>query len=350
MTLLDARDVVDYYESRAPRNQKSYPPTPTEEAEARRLFDFFFDTFGVAVRAWAYAQLLDVRPSTERAWATGAPWWERLGVYAFYPFLASEVRRTLGLKPDAVVRETAVIDSALSQVEARLADGRRYLMGNLLTAPDLALAALSAPIVIPPQYGGPLPSFDELPAEMKRQIEAWRARPAGQFILRLYAENRPRRVPDLVALGKHGSGRTFKDKLANFLIQPAILRPIFTFLRQWSPILVLGKTAIVSRYTNVVEVLKRDTDFTLAPINAPKIDQIDGPFILGMDASSQYDREKAALLEVVRREDLEFVRQFVSQSAVSLIDAARPRHRIDVVNGLARVVPIRLLSAYFGIP
>jgi len=157
-------------------------------------------------------------------------------------------------------------------------------------------------------------------------------------------------VPDLVALGKHGSGRTFKDKLLNFVIRPGILRPIFALLRWWSPILVLGKFAIVSRYTDVVEVLKRDTDFTLSQINASKIDQIDGPFILGMDRSAQYDREKAALLEIVRHEDLDQIRQFVVQLADSLIEAARPRRRIDVVNGYARVVPVRLVASYFGMP
>jgi cytochrome P450/glutathione S-transferase len=350
VALLDARAVVDYYEGRSRQDQKLYPSVSSDEAETRRLFNFFFDSLGVSICAWAYAQMLEVRASTARAWAFKGPWWERVGVYAFYPFLATEVRRSLGLKSDTVAREAAAIDAALSQIEARLADGRRYLMGDSFTVADLALAALSAPIVIPPQYGGPLPSINELPAQMKKSIEAWRARPAGLFILRLYSENRPQLVPDLVTLGKHGSGRTFKDKLANFLIQPGILRPIFALLRRWSPILVLGKTAIVSRYDDVVEVLKRDTDFTIAPINAGKIDQIDGPFILGMDASLQYDQEKAALLEAVRREDLEFIRHFVVKSAAALIDVSRPQRRIDVVNGLARLVPIRLLSAYFGMP
>ena len=44
------------------------------------------------------------------------------------------------------------------------------------------------------------------------------------------------------------------------------------------------------------------------------------------------------------------IRQFVAQSATAMIDATRPQHRIDVVNGLARIVPVRLLDAYFGMP
>ena len=348
--LLDARAVVDYYEARAPVGQKLYPADSEAQAEARELFDYLFDIFGVAARAWAYAYMLPVRSSTTHAWTDRAPWWERLGVRIFYPWLVASVRRTLALKPDSIPLEQKVIEAALGQVQTRLADGRRFLMGNTFTAPDLALAALAAPIIFPPPYGGPMPSLDQLPAAMRSAVEAWRARPAGQFILRLYAENRPQQVPDLVALGKHGSGRTFKDRLANFLIRPAILRPIFALLRRWFSILVLGKNAIVSRFDDVVEVLKRDRDFTISQINASKIDQIDGPFILGMDESPQYEREKAALLEVVRREDLDRIRQFVAQSAATLIDAARPQRRIDVVNGLARVVPVRLVATYFGMP
>src|SRR6202035_4656188 len=161
---------------------------------------------------------------------------------------------------------------------------------------------------------------------------------------------RPPRAPDLVTLGKHGSGRTLKDKLLNFAITPGILRPIFSFLRKFSPILLVGKTAIVTRHDDVIEVLKRDTDFTIRQINAKKIEQIGGPFILGMDASPQYDRENAALHEAVRREDLDAVRQFVAREAIELIAAARARGRIDVVNGLARVVAIRLVGSYFGMP
>ncbi|MDQ2920655.1 MAG: hypothetical protein M3R52_03415, partial [Acidobacteriota bacterium] len=141
-----------------------------------------------------------------------------------------------------------------------------------------------------------------------------------------------------------------KDKLLNLLTSPGFLRPIFTLLRKMFPILVLGKRALVTRHADVVEVLTRDTDFTIAEINEARINAGDGPFILGMDRSPQYDTEAATLREAVRPDDLERIRSLVKQNANDLAAAARPVGKIDVVNGLARVVALRTVGSYFGIP
>ena len=143
---------------------------------------------------------------------------------------------------------------------------------------------------------------------------------------------------------------SFKDKLLNLLTSPGLLRPVFTFLRGRFPILVLGKTAIVTRHADVIEVLTRDTDFTIAEINEARFNEGDGPFILGMDRSPQYDTEAATLREVVRPDDLARIRSLVRQNAAELVGAARSYGEIDVVNGLARVVATRTVDSYFGIP
>lgn len=348
--LLDAGAVVDYYDARAPIDHRLWPTDLAARAETKRWFDFFLNEFGLAAERWVEAQMLGLRGAMVRVWTKRVPLWERLTVKVFYPLLAATVRKNPEVTTNTVAAQLSVIEAALDQVESRLADGRRFLLGERLAAADLALASMAAPILLPQEYGGPQPTLSELPSEMRVAVERWRARPAGQFILRLYKEGRPGRSPDLVALGKHASGRTFRDMLANFLVRPAILRPLFAMLRSLCPVCVLGKHAIITRFDDVIEVLKRDCDFTIAEINAGKIDLIDGPFILGMDASPQYDRENSVLHESVLREDLEEIRSFVAHAAAERIEAARPRRRIDVVGGLARVVPIRLVASYFGMP
>jgi glutathione S-transferase len=79
---------------------------------------------------------------------------------------------------------------AMGQISAWLADGRRYLVGNRFSAADLAVASLAAPLVCAPQYGGAMPPFDALPAEMRADIERLRADRAGAFVLEMYARER----------------------------------------------------------------------------------------------------------------------------------------------------------------
>jgi glutathione S-transferase len=189
-SLGNAREIVDFYERRAPEALRLYPAGPKDRAEVRALFDDCFDVLGVAVRAWAYAYQLPLRDGTTRAWIAGAPRHERWIVPVVYPLIARRVGRGLKLHAGSVGEQRALIDASLSRIGARLADGRRYLAGGRLTAADLALATLLAPAVLPPEYRGPLPAFGELPAAMQHEVEELRTHPAGQFALRLYAEER----------------------------------------------------------------------------------------------------------------------------------------------------------------
>jgi cytochrome P450 len=112
----------------------------------------------------------------------------------------------------------------------------------------------------------------------------------------------------------------------------------------------VGKTALVTRHADCVEVFCRDEDFTISELNAPVMDRVNGPFILGMDRGPQYDRENGILERCVHSGDLDRIRALVRTTAGELVDAARPHGRIDVVNGLARVTAARVIGSYFGIP
>ncbi|MCA1709231.1 MAG: glutathione S-transferase C-terminal domain-containing protein [Actinobacteria bacterium] len=193
-SLPDARQVIYYYERRTPQGQRLYPANPEQQSDAQRLFKAFFDHLGVAVRAWAYAYLLPRRETTSRLWVHNVPRLERALVPAAYPLLAMLVRRDLDLRTDTIPEQWAVIETFLDRVEERLADERPYLLGSFLTVADVAFAALTAPLVLPPEYGGPMPTLEDLPDTMRKEVEQARERRAGRFVLQLYREERRREL------------------------------------------------------------------------------------------------------------------------------------------------------------
>ncbi|MDQ1748605.1 MAG: hypothetical protein QOD07_2868 [Frankiaceae bacterium] len=140
------------------------------------------------------------------------------------------------------------------------------------------------------------------------------------------------------------------DSLSHRLTSPTLLRPVFAVLRRFAPVLVFGHQAVVSRDVDVVDVLSRPDEFTVSQINAANIDRHDGPFILGMDPSEQYTREHRLLRDAVRVDDLDRVAALTAQHAAALVGEAVGDGRIDVVNGYARVVALRLVTTYFGVP
>lgn len=128
------------------------------------------------------------------------------------------------------------------------------------------------------------------------------------------------------------------------------MRTVTGPLQRFCPILRIGQQVFVFRYPDVREVMTRDEDFTIAEINGAVMDRVNGPFILGMDRSPQYLRERGILEQAVHPGDLERIRAWVRQSANDLVSAALPAGRIDVVSNLGRLVAVRLVATYFGVP
>jgi glutathione S-transferase len=85
---------------------------------------------------------------------------------------------------------------AFDEVDRMLADGRPYLTGATLTFADLTFASLGALAVLPPEYPGGqlrgrrLALEDVTDPAWRSEIEQFRARPAGRFILDLYRNER----------------------------------------------------------------------------------------------------------------------------------------------------------------
>ena len=106
----------------------------------------------------------------------------------------------------------------------------------------------------------------------------------------------------------------------------------------------------MSRHVDVVDVLRRDSDFTVANVNAKSMERWSGAFILGTDRGEVYEREVTVLRRVAPADDLPRVRELVVDNASQLVAAATASGRLDVVHGLARPVATRTVAQYFGVP
>jgi len=120
-------------------------------------------------------------------------------------------------------------------------------------------------------------------------------------------------------------------------------------MRWLAPVLRLGSTVVVTGHDDVVDVLRRHTEFTIAELNGPRMRKWSGDFVLGMDGGPTYEREISALRRAAPA-DLVAVAAFVADAAADLVDTARPSGRLDVVGGLCRVVSARTVATFYGVP
>ncbi len=167
-----------------------YPHDPALRQEVAALEERFDVQLGPNVRRWAYLELL-ARPALLRSvWSRGVPRLEAFALPLVVPVARRLVRSAYRVTPDGAQRSLERVREAFRLVEQQLADGRRYLVGGRFGAADMTFAALAAPALLPPECRAVHPAFDDLPERMRREILAFRDTAAGQFALRLFAEER----------------------------------------------------------------------------------------------------------------------------------------------------------------
>jgi glutathione S-transferase len=188
--LADSAEIVAEADTRAPDARRLYPDDPAAADEARELEREFDERLGPQGRLWMYDALRGRRDIAIAYACTGVPAWERRVLPVAYPLVTRVIDRYLRITPDAVARSEAEVRGIFDAVAERLADGRPYLCGDRFTAADLTFAALAAAVLMPPEYGVPLPQPDELPEPMAAVVRELRAHPAGAHALAMFRTER----------------------------------------------------------------------------------------------------------------------------------------------------------------
>jgi len=185
----DSAAIVRWVDRRVPR-VRLFSGSPEERQTVIEYERFVEREIGPHVRRWAYGHLLQQYQLLKPCFTSGAPLVERFLAPAAVRLTLPLIRRVYRIDPGRAQKSLQRARAALDEIGRRLTPDCRYLVGNQLSAADLALGALAAPLVFPSQYGGVLPTFETLPAAMRAEVEAVRATPVGQFVLRLYERER----------------------------------------------------------------------------------------------------------------------------------------------------------------
>jgi glutathione S-transferase len=186
----DSADIVEEASAKAPPGRGLFPDDPSAAAEVRELERDFDAHLGPEGRRWMYYALHDRRDIAIAYGCTGVPAWQRRALPFAYPVVIRIIDRYLDVTPATAARSEAEVRAVFDDVAKRLGDGRPYLCGEHFSAADLAFAALAAPMLMPPEYGVPLPQPGELPAAMAATVRELRAHPAGAHALKMFREER----------------------------------------------------------------------------------------------------------------------------------------------------------------
>lgn len=182
------KTLIDHFEPRVGQERRL---VPRELAPAVRAdWKVFHHELNTPTTLFAYHHLLPHRDIMVGPLSQGAPGWEVLAVERGYPFFEGLLRALLRPTDKRAAAALSAIRSVLERVDARLADGRRYLNGDRFSLSDMAFAVAAAPVAWPDNYGGAVPALADTPPGLQDVIAETRDRPSGAFALRIYRDHR----------------------------------------------------------------------------------------------------------------------------------------------------------------
>jgi glutathione S-transferase len=171
-----------------------YPSDGQLRHDVDELEDQFDKQLGPHTRRWAYGQALLQRKSLRSLWSRDVPPLEASLMQVITPLIRRLVQKAYRITPENAQRSLERVLGIFRQVDELLSDGRRFLVGERFTAADLTFAALATPVLLPAECRAVQPALDDVPLAMREEILRFRETDAGQFALRMFSQERDRRV------------------------------------------------------------------------------------------------------------------------------------------------------------
>lgn len=189
----DSTDIALHLENAYSSAPALIPADGPERERVLELEAYFDEIAGKHGRRWMYAKLFasdaDIKPLMFGAFSLPL----RLVGHALFPLVKQVIRRQYTLTPDKVEESKAKMLEGLDRLEREIrGDPSRYLVGESLSIADITAAALYGLLVAAEGSPYALRPGEVMPPEIAEMRAAVRARPAGQWLLRRYQEDRRR--------------------------------------------------------------------------------------------------------------------------------------------------------------
>lgn len=156
---------------------------PDEDRDLEALAD---RAFGLGVQRIGYESMLKDRRTVVDLWSQGGPRWARVFYAVAFPAMRVAVERRYNIRPDKVEEAKTRFARAMDRTDALL-EQRAHLGGDRPGRADVTVAALLAPLCLPPEH--PI-DWPELPAELASFADRFQGRPTWNHALRMYREHR----------------------------------------------------------------------------------------------------------------------------------------------------------------
>lgn len=186
----ESSEILEWVDQRLEPERRLFPAEPAERRGVQALCRRLDEQLGPSARRLMYVHMFPQRRLMLRFNNEGVPPWEDRAIRWGWPVIKRFAEKVLAITPGVEVEDERVVWREFDHIAELLADGRPYLCGERFSAADLTFAALSAAVIVPADYGTPLPQPEILPAQIAALVRRAREHPAGQFALRVIAEQR----------------------------------------------------------------------------------------------------------------------------------------------------------------